>query len=768
MPNTNGDLQRKAGFFHSLGKVITEDANSAGNEKYKSAHNVRSNEVWMDSISYAPTSASASQYADGIIVKQVGSASGVVDLQNNFSSPLYLYPLTQTNYQTWFMDTGTPSAAVDGFVPSSEWVKPLIGPVDVPNSAGAPSTGYNLIMFRPNGINTISYDNAYYEVDYFAGLIRFQIGNTPVEGTGLGFTFNSSAFQLLTVDNATRKAYIQSTSTGGPRAIAWQYIGQKLNNYTFSGGTVSFEDSSTIGFTQSGVTYSAYVIPNSLTASVLNTGFSGGATAGYVLSNTGDGNFIWIPTTGGSASGSSGTSGTNGSSGTSGTSGSSGTSGTSGSSGTSGTSGSSGTSGTSGVSGSNGTSGTSGTSGSDGSSGTSGTSGTSGSSGTSGTSADTFTFSNDLIVSLSSGKTFGKYLNGQTIPATGKTTAQVIEMAIVESIAPTINLSSSTTIAFNQTSISNILNFSYVINSLGATAASVVLEWRRNNSGSWTNLTSSTSSTTYTHSLTDTNYNTQPFNYRYTVIDSQGASASAIKDITPASYVAPSISLSVTGSSLTSPETNSQREIGNVSSSLSGSITRNSSYVSITSYTLQYSLNNSTWTDIGSSVSFGPGSGSLTTITHNDTSLVASTVIYYRVKVIDDYQTYISNFITGGNNTVSFNYLIFYGPSSATPLNSTDVRALSSRRFATSGSFILNTGSTQVRFTAAMPNSFSIASSGGVIDQDALNADISGNYISGLQTFSVNDYYGNSHTYKIYTMVNATPYSGNHKHSITV
>jgi hypothetical protein len=84
MPNTNSDIQRKAGFFHSLGKVITEDANSAGNEKYKSAHNVRSNEVWMDSISYAPTSASASQYADGIIVKQVGSASGVVDVQNNF------------------------------------------------------------------------------------------------------------------------------------------------------------------------------------------------------------------------------------------------------------------------------------------------------------------------------------------------------------------------------------------------------------------------------------------------------------------------------------------------------------------------------------------------------------------------------------------------------------------------------------------------------------------------------------------------------------
>jgi hypothetical protein len=406
MPNTNSDIQRKAGFFHSLGKVITEDANSAGNEKYKSAHNVRSNEVWMDSISYAPTSASASQYADGIIVKQVGSASGVSDVQNNFLEPLYLYPLTQTNYQTWFMDTGTPSAFVDGFVPSSEWVKPLISPVDVPNSAGAPSTGYNLIMFRPNGTNTISYSNAYYEVDYFAGLIRFQIGNTPVEGTGLGFTFNSSAFQLLTVDNATRKAYIQSTSTGGPRAIAWQYTGQRLSNYTFTsgGGTVSFEDSSTIGFTQSGVTYSAYVIPNSLTASSLNTGLSGGATAGYVLSNTGDGNFAWVPAGSGGVAGSAGTSGTSGSTGTSGTSGTSGISGSAGTSGTSGSTGTSGTSGTSGISGSAGTSGTSGSAGTSGTSGSAGTSGTSGSSGTSGISStiefhntDTITFATQSI-----------------------------------------------------------------------------------------------------------------------------------------------------------------------------------------------------------------------------------------------------------------------------------------------------------------------------------------------------------------------------------
>ena len=66
-----------------------------------------------------------------------------------------------------------------------------------------------------------------------------------------------------------------------------------------TGPSYQFSDSSTIGFTQSGLTYSAYIIPGSLTPSLINTGTNGGATAGYILSNTVDGNFSWIePNTG--------------------------------------------------------------------------------------------------------------------------------------------------------------------------------------------------------------------------------------------------------------------------------------------------------------------------------------------------------------------------------------------------------------------------------------------------------------------------------------
>ncbi len=305
MSNQNSNLQRTAAFYHSLGKVQTEYNNLVGNELYKSAHNVRSTEVWMDSISYAPTVGSASQYGDGVVVRQVGSSSTAPDNISIFSTPVFLYPLAQSNYQTWFIDTGTPSAVVDGFVPSSDWVKPLINPSDVPNSSGAPSFGYELIMYQRDGVTPIAYGSAYYDVDYFAGLVRFDINKTPIDtsiSSGLGFQFSQATFEALAVNDATRKAYIQNTSTGGPRVVAWQYVGQKLNNYTFNtgGGSVSFSDTTTIGFTQSGITYSAFVLPGSLTTSLINTGTNGGATSGYVLSNTGDGNFAWVPQSGGS------------------------------------------------------------------------------------------------------------------------------------------------------------------------------------------------------------------------------------------------------------------------------------------------------------------------------------------------------------------------------------------------------------------------------------------------------------------------------------
>lgn len=65
-----------------------------------------------------------------------------------------------------------------------------------------------------------------------------------------------------------------------------------------SGLTTSYNDSATIQFTQSntiyGLSVSAVVKDGSLTASKLDTGLNGGATAGYILSVDSTGDFVWV------------------------------------------------------------------------------------------------------------------------------------------------------------------------------------------------------------------------------------------------------------------------------------------------------------------------------------------------------------------------------------------------------------------------------------------------------------------------------------------
>lgn len=376
-----------------------------------------------------------------------------------------------------------------------------------------------------------------------------------------------------------------------------------------------------------------------------------------------------------------------------------------------------------------------------------------------------YVFPTDLTVSLTGGRTFGRYASGQTIPATGKTPAEVIRMAIAEPIAPTVSLTSSTSIAFNQTSISNVLNFGYVINTLGGTVTSAVLEWRRNNSGSWSALTNNVSDTSFTHVLTDTEFNTQPFNYRYVVVDSAGATTTATFNIAPQGYAAPTMSLSVVriNSSGISGETNNKRERGNIGSTLSGTITRNRTNVAMSSYSVQYSTNGSTWTDVPglSSVAItgNPGSVSIPTTNHNDMNLKTTSVLYYRVTVTDAYTTSSSS-----SSTITFLSAIFYGTSSTSPSDSTSVRSLTNKVFTSdlSNPFNLLTGNVDRIFTVAFPSPTSITS---VFDLDALNANITNSYV--LNTFNVSDAGGTETSYKVHTMTNAVPYDSSHRHQIT-
>ena len=536
----------------------------------------------------------------------------------------------------------------------------------------------------------------------------------------------------------------------------------------------------------------------------------------------------WALLAGQGAKGDTGNSGTNGTSGTSGASGTSGTSGTSGVSGTSGTSGVSGTNGTSGTSGVAGTSGTSGTSGVAGTSGTSGTSGVSGTAGTSGTSgtsgpagatgatgsSESGTFSSDIYVSIPPSYTWGRYKNGDLIPATGKTNKEVILMALNQALSPTLTLATAsgyTAPTYNQTVVSHPLVFSKIMNShtIGGATAGVTastLEWNRDGGSVWStvvnNLTNNiaidNNSTTITQTLTVAEPNL-PYFYKYTVTDDQGGTGFVTYSIIPGAYTPPIISLTLGLSASSSPETNTvvgtglKREKGNVASNFSGTIIRQTSLVPISAYEIQYRINGAgSWILVPNSIqAVAPGAPPTINISgfHNEISnstVRSANKLEYKVVVTDSKQ--VTESFTASTapaaNTINFLYMIYFGSSNTSVSSGPQVRTLGNptssnqplneRKFSdTSTPFTLNTGSNTLsgtgnKYIYALPAG-KVRGSGLYLTENVFDVSASAPiYVSTFTsaTFSVLDASGiNTVTYTVYEN-SGSSYGANHLWSV--
>lgn len=377
-------------------------------------------------------------------------------------------------------------------------------------------------------------------------------------------------------------------------------------------------------------------------------------------------------------------------------------------------------------------------------------------------SSSRFIFPSDLVVSLANSKSFGRYLSGSTIPSTGKTAAEVIQLAIVDSIPPTVTLTSPTTIPFNKIAITNRITSSYIIRSLGATVSTSKLQFRRNNSGSWNQLSSlTTNPLKYTHTLTDSNFNTSSFNYRYLIKDTLDGATTASIDITPTAYVSASATLNVIGTSISLPETNRKRERGNVSTTLSGLISKNSSFVSMSRYSVQFRVNEGNWFDVPglSDVAMSGNTVTIPSTVHVPTGSANITDIDYQIEVVDTYATSSLSY-----KSINFFYLFFYGPTPVKPVTSSLVRALPNRLFMDyTGSFNLNAGGAYSIFTVAMPSTFNLSE---VLDLDAGYLNLTTNY--SQSNFNVMDSGSNATPYHVYTLSNSIAYTDyNHRHRIS-
>jgi hypothetical protein len=121
---------------------------------------------------------------------------------------------------------------------------------------------------------------------------------------------------------------------------------------------------------------------------------------------------------------------------------------------------------------------------------------------------------------------------------------------------------------------------------------------------------------------------------------------------------------------------------------------------------------------------------------------------------------------TGTFNSGDFNvigrFYLFQGSVSSSLTNSASVRALNQSFYTGASSVTLNTGTTNTKFTIALPPGVTITS---VTDTDALGAVITSSYVM-QSTIAVIDAGGTGRFYNIYEMNIGAAYSTSHRHVI--
>ena len=376
-----------------------------------------------------------------------------------------------------------------------------------------------------------------------------------------------------------------------------------------------------------------------------------------------------------------------------------------------------------------------------------------------------FIFENDITAAFGEGKFFGKYENGDLIPAAGKSAVEVIQMALFDILPVTVDITSSTTIPFNQTAISNVLGLTYTINTLGASVAGVTLEWKRTNDLSWVGLTNNTSITSFTHNTTILNYETEAFQYRYYVVDSLGGTGADTITLTPAAYIAPSATITQTATT-PFPQTVTNRERGNTGTTLSAVITRNSSLVNLTGFTFEVSVNGGAYVSAGITGATTGSSATWNTGSFFHGATGATSSIRYRIRVRDAYQDNINNSVIGGTaSQINLYNMIFFGPTGAVPSSGSDIRNLEGKTFTTGANpFNLNTGVTHLNFVVALPDPLVVTQ---VLDLEVSSANITSQYVLSTGVTLIPNYIGTDTDYNVYVMTVGVTYGENHRHQIT-
>ena len=142
MGSLSQNEQRKLAYFHSLGKVMTENTQEVYESKYKSSHNVRNSELWASNISYAI------DYLSAVAESLINSAVTLfeqVQLNEIYGSNNQAY--TYISGGT-FKDDTYPISERGQITTGGRYIRPWISPVDIPHyMTNEPSIGYSFLLF---------------------------------------------------------------------------------------------------------------------------------------------------------------------------------------------------------------------------------------------------------------------------------------------------------------------------------------------------------------------------------------------------------------------------------------------------------------------------------------------------------------------------------------------------------------------------------------------------------------------------------------------
>lgn len=217
MPDLSSAYKEQIGYFHALGKVATKLTNFyVFNSNYKSAHNVRDTDVWVQSVPYAADVTTADSNAS--------TYPSIIQKYTNVA----LTQITGSNGQAWYLDD------------SGSFVRPWISPVDVVDGSNNASYGYIAKIRQGSGGASpgaaINPSDGAWVFDYYAGQVLFQEGYTPSD-----------------------------QNWGIPEITLYAYVGSRLSDITLAAGAGTPVENELLAYQVSG-TYTlaeSDLVPNS-------------------------------------------------------------------------------------------------------------------------------------------------------------------------------------------------------------------------------------------------------------------------------------------------------------------------------------------------------------------------------------------------------------------------------------------------------------------------------------------------------------------------